>query len=476
MTIDHYDVFIQKALLDPIRSALIIDDDYPTYDDILATSLSEEAGKKKWRQAPQRARDLIRQFRGREIPLLVDVHDGRNVSIDGAVEMARHLHQSDLLVLDYELDRNQEEDGTIAINILRRLAANKHFNLVIIYTSMQLEVVFQQVRLGLLSKCQELGARMNEAKTAARERLELAEEIWDGAEDELLNSVGKEVYLAYRLEPLTLCKAFENAEQPITDFHDLCARAGFDNEGRRTVLMYALGMREQKLQSDLNPEDLGKLSWPNTGVPWIQSDSIFVAFARKGEHDQIMDRLGQTLSAWSPPPSRLFLSRLRAEIDEQGFAAQESVLGRRRALAFWYSRLLSAGRDLQLQYVTDSMRGHADLLMEEVLPRVSSFAHDMVEFENSRGQANKEICGTRFQVDLNNPTEKHKALIEHNTLVCSRPVGGRHLTTGHIFRKGTEHWIWFESDLRYGSRSRVVDSEGALRGLDAIRCGVVTSG
>ena len=355
--------------------------------------------------------------------------------------MAGHLHQSDLLVLDYELNRDRRNDGTIAINILRRIASNGHFNLVVIYTSMELETVFEEVRIGLITRCLHLATAMEEVKTSAQEQLERAEEFWSGAEDELLNSIGKEAYLSYRQAPAEFWNKLERAEQPVTAFHDLCTRAGFDSECRRAVLIYALGMREEKLENELSSVHMGMLTWPDTDPYWIQSDSVFVAFARKEEHDQLMDRLGKTLSAWSPPPSRLFLSRLRAEIDEQGFAAQESVLGRRRALAYWYSRVLNADRELRLQYVADSMRGHADLLLEEVLPKVSAFAHEMVEFEKSSGKEDKEICDARFKVDLSDASERHEALIEHNALVCSRPTGGRHLTTGHVFRKGEEHWI-----------------------------------
>ena len=441
MMSDGYDMFIQQALLDPIRSALIIDDDYPTYDDVLNGFTSPEKTEKRWTRMPQRVIDLIGQFRNRKIPLLVDIHDGKNFPEGGPAEMAGHLHQSDLLVLDYELDRNLDGDGTIAINILRRIAENEHFNLVIVYTSMELEIVFQQMRIGLLCRCQGLGTRVKDVTTVALERLEGAEEIWNGAMDEILASVGTEAYLAYRNSPSRFWTRLEKAEQPLTEFHRLCTKAGLEGECQNAVLTYALWRREEELAGDMSPVDLGSLSWPDADPYWIQSDSVFVAFARKGEHDQLMDRLARTLSAWSPPPSRLFLSRLRAEIDEQGFSAQESVLGRRRALAFWYNRLLGANRELRRQHVADSMRVHADLLLEQVLPKVSRFAHEMIEFDKTEGRDDKVICSDRFGVDLNNADESHKALIEHNALACSRPIGGRHLTTGHVFKKGDEHWI-----------------------------------
>ena len=50
-------------------------------------------------------------------------------------KVVNHLHQSDLLILDYQLDKSKSGDGTLAIQILRDLISNEHFNLVIVYTN-----------------------------------------------------------------------------------------------------------------------------------------------------------------------------------------------------------------------------------------------------------------------------------------------------------------------------------------------------
>ena len=200
---NSYDAFIGMAYVDPIRSVLIVDDDYPTYDDMLTVPGSDEGAKKKWHEAPDRVRELLNQFRNRDTPLLVDIHDGQNVPKEGAKEIARHMHQSDLLVLDYELDRTRQEDGSIAIDILRSIAENQHFNLVIIYTSVPLDKVFQQVRIGLLSASKDLvGAE--DGAAAAQALLENAEGEREGFEDDLLASIGEEAYLEYRREGASL--------------------------------------------------------------------------------------------------------------------------------------------------------------------------------------------------------------------------------------------------------------------------------
>ncbi len=78
-----YEQFIEEAFIDPIRSVLMIDDDYPTYDEILGQREEQDRGTtsgKSWIQNPSSLRKLIRKFRERSRPLLVDIHDGTNVA------------------------------------------------------------------------------------------------------------------------------------------------------------------------------------------------------------------------------------------------------------------------------------------------------------------------------------------------------------------------------------------------------------
>ena len=94
---------------------------------------------------------IISKFRQRSPPLLVDIHDGQNVGQESEQSNAEHLHQSDLLILDYELDKTRPGDGSRAIQVLRRLMRNDHFNLVVVYTKENLDTVFQEILLGIVA-------------------------------------------------------------------------------------------------------------------------------------------------------------------------------------------------------------------------------------------------------------------------------------------------------------------------------------
>ena len=95
----------------------------------------------------------------------------------------------------------------------------------------------------------------------------------------------------------------------------------------------------------------------------------------------------------------------------------------------------SIGSDENLcrQYVAEVVSRHSDQAMANILPRVGDFAQRLIHAERSMTEDYVGLCGKRFRVDLNDSTEKVKALLEHNAFVCTKPPSGRHLTTGHIF-------------------------------------------
>jgi CheY-like chemotaxis protein len=145
--IEAHDQLIREVFIEPIRTVVVVDDEYPTLDSLAAKEAHDKGG---WDGRPddvQRVREILRFARSKQAPWLVDVHDGKSEEQG----VAPYLHHSDLLVLDYHLNGN-DGSGDTAINILRSLARNDHFNLVIIYTKGydgDLDKVVREIALGL---------------------------------------------------------------------------------------------------------------------------------------------------------------------------------------------------------------------------------------------------------------------------------------------------------------------------------------
>lgn len=444
MASEHYGAFISEAFIKPIRSVLIVDDDYPTFDEMLDKEIARNGDaepvrpNKLWYEAPTRIKNVIESFRRPERPLLVDIHDGTNVDARGDAKVAAHLHQSDLLVLDYVLDKAKPQDGGRAIDILRSLMSNDHFNLVVVHTSEKLDIVHRQIVLGLLSTMADDVDPEDDRQAA--EMIAAQEDEQDGFADAFAGAIGEEQYLHARMQPETYRRTMGKKQQPYSDFAALADAAGWNAEQRRIVLRHQLGRVETKLQGSMHSKSSAKVQWSGDGVRWIKSDSIFIAFSNKGDHDDLLGDLQTALEAWEPEPSRLFVAKIRAEMDEYGVVAQSEALERKHALAHWYDRLLRASGEERRWLIAESVSRHSDQLLNIVLPRVEKFATSLVEAETA-ADGPDDVARVRFSVDLSKAETKKKAMREHNAFVCSKPPQGWHLTTGHVFEVEGEHWV-----------------------------------
>jgi CheY-like chemotaxis protein len=443
MANEHYSTFIEEAYIKPIRSVLIVDDDYPTFDEILGAQIDRNAERevdttKAWYTNPERIKGVIDSFRMPGHPLLVDIHDGKNVSVGEEVKVATHLHQSDLLVLDYQLDRSKPRDGTRAIEIIRSLMSNDHFNLVVVHTTEDLDFVFQDVLVGLMGASTTILSP--EEFDRANTLIEAGEQASEGFSQRLCESVAIAQYLHSRLYPSTYLRTMGKAQQPYSAFGQQCDVAEWAPEDRKVDLRHALAGFEGKLRPKMNANLPSDLTWSDQAIKWVKSDSVFICFSNKRDEDNLLDELQKALDDWKPQPSRLFLAKLRAEIDEYGVIAQTQALGNKHALAHWYDRLLHASEPQRRWYIAENVSRHSEQLMSAILPRVEEFATRLIGAESKNGDA-KEICKAHFGLDLAKGDVKRRAQREHNAFVCSKKPEGWHLTTGQVFLMSGDYWL-----------------------------------
>lgn len=465
MANEHYAVFITEAFVKPIRSVLIIDDDYPTLDEILDQEIAKKAEgeppatNKTWYRNPERIKRVIGGFRKPERPLLVDIHDGANVDATGDAKVASHLHQSDLLVLDYELDKTRRGDGARAIEILRGLITNDHFNLVVVHTSEDLDKVYREIILGLLGPMKtSLSA---EERETVDQLIADREDSEEGILDALHEAVTVDQYLHARLHRDTYLRTMGKKEQPYAAFSGLADEAKWDNNSRKLVLRRLLADVETPLRALLNGTSAAGLKWSKSAVKWVKAESVFIAFSNKSDHDDLFLELQKALEAWNPAPSRLFMAKLRAEMDEYGVVAQTEALERQHALAHWYARLLRSEGDERRWLIAESVGRHSDQLLNTILRRVETFASGLVEAEaEAAGEDVDARCQHHFSVDLSKEQSKKRAEREHNAFVSSKAPEGWHLTTGHVFMVDGDYWICLSPACD------LVPGQGASRNAD----------
>ena len=442
----NYDDFIEEVFLEPVRSVLIIDDDYPTFEEILQLKREEIDGKetnsdKEWRKDPDRVLHLISNIRKRKLPPLIDIYDGTTSDSKEETMVAGRLHQSDLLILDYELERAKKEDGTRAIEILRALTQKDHFNLVVLYTHCDLGKVFDVVRLGLLSPCSNLLPPGKEAEP--RELIDKKGDDIEGFERQLSDSIGTEQYFHFRCHGGKALRAMVKGKAPYTKFGQVCQLAGLGPAERHLVAKYTLRCFEHRHQGELNGTTHPGLQWStDSQVRWIKTESMFVTFSNKAETDDLISELKKGLNAWNPNPSRLFLTKLRAVMDEQGIADQDRNLHQREALAYWYDQLLQAEEPELRWLVSLSVARHSEGMMRTILPSIEEFTKRLID--SDRSEPIKDKCKLRFGVDLTDREVRRDAKLAHNAFVCGKQPEGWHLTTGHIFKiedEESQYWL-----------------------------------
>ncbi len=436
MTDRNYGDFIEEAFLKPVRSVLIVDDDYPTFEEILKLKQEEIDGKetnsdKEWRKDPDKVLRLISNIRERKPSSLIDIYDGTNPDPEEETIVARRLHQSDLLILDYELEKTKSEDGTRAVQVLRALTRKEHFNLVVLYTHCDLGKVFDVIRLGLLGPCSNLLPL--EKEESAKELIgEKGDEI-ERFEEQLSDSIDTEQYFHFRCYSRKALRAMVKGQAPYTKFGQVCERAELKQEERRLIAKYTLQNFERNHQDELNGTTPPGLRWStDLQVKWIETESMFISFSNKAETDDLISELRKGLEAWNPNPSRLFLTKLRAVMDEQAIAGQDRNLHQREALAYWYAQLLKAKQPELRWLVALSVARHSEGMMRTILPKIENFAKRLID--RDRDEPSEDKCKLRFDVDLADPKIQQSARLAHNAFVCGKQREGWHLTTGHVFK------------------------------------------
>ncbi len=458
MVSEQYKALVREAFIKPIRSVLIVDDDYPTYDEILASQIelnkdNDIKSTKNWYNNPEQVKTVIEKFRMADQPLLVDIHDGSNVSIDDEVNSVKHLHQSDMLVLDYQLDPNDRDDGSKAIQIARNVMKNDHFNLIVVHTSANLERVFQEMLLGLLGKADPFFSQ--EEQNRIVEKLETADDENEGFTENLKNSISNEHYLHFRWSNCSYPTKERDGAPSFAEFEKISAAADWTEADKQAAFKWALHEREKELEAEMNVVNLSNMSWSSGQPMWIWSDSGFICFSNKMQGVDLLDELLSALIAWQPRPSRLFLSKLRAQIEQFGVAAESNALGNNHVLAHWYHRLLNENGAARDYYVAESVSRHSEQLLDFILPQVTEFAGRLVQDDADRGQPDA-ICKGYFNVDLTNQSTAAQAKSEHNAFVCCKNIEeDYHLATGHVFKTNDDCWICLTPlcDLEPGQQS-----------------------
>ncbi|WP_018447850.1 response regulator receiver domain [Rhizobium gallicum] len=435
----EYSDLIGEAFIDPIRSVLIVDDDYPTFYEILLEKSERESQfpSKDWdRSAVERAkvRKVIEEFRRPEAPYLLDIHDGTSPSEATDERQVRQLHQTDLLILDYQLEKRREGDGTKALHIARRALANKHFNLILVHTQEDLTRVFNNFMISLT------------VPRFSNDQVEISESLQkflNDHEDALVEQVGDSQYVAAlpraNRKEKDVRAAIQKGAAPWGDVQVLFKEKGLDKTEWLPAVKHALQIFEENNKGRFSKDELSVNHWGEGDVKFIRAARGFVAFKSKDDGEELLPAVHRALEAWNPRPPRLMLTKLRAEMNERGIEAQDDALGEPDVGAIWYHRVLKAEMQNLDAIINGTVRNHADQLLDRLLPNVSAFAKKIRAADSQRDPI--EAVKAHFNVDLSKHEVLTNAKMGHNAFVGSKPGRTLHLELGHILKVHENYWL-----------------------------------
>ena len=322
-----YEAAVKKAFVtNPLRSVLLIDDEFPTFSDLACGETKEN--KKKFAQK-DRALGLYQGFRSRQM-----ICDFENEVADLKIERFR---KSDLIILDYHLGPGNNNCES-SINLLRNLSSSKHFNTVIVYT---VEPKLDKVWLEIMASLSGGWTNFSPKEDALAHWNELTD-------SEELPTASLEAQMQFAMR------------QNIRDL-EIPVRQAADKELERlgvpldlcsdiiTAMIHSeMGRRAGKYASEPHRHTIGGY---REEVYWIQTQNSFVTILQKDDDKEVGDKsmrlmscLNESLLAWNPNLFQILVSEIQNILELEALATADELLREATTqTALWYYLLETLG-------------------------------------------------------------------------------------------------------------------------------------
>lgn len=410
---------LKEAFIDPIRFALVLDDDFPTY----AQMARSDGGAFDH----DRARSLFELCRRQG--WLCDVDNA--VHIAEQFEREKHLNQSDILILDFHLDPGNPEDPSRALGVLQSLARSNHFNLVIIYTAASPADVARDVAYSLGGGC-DISASDSEEINNFFEALDPDDY------DEIKSECNAEVVQCF----LGANDRGGSARNLIKILHNKGLNRPLT---RSAIAVLCREYLDERLTTEVIRQRVTsatvEVCFSDDQAMWIAEGNLFAVVVNKRNPVTVLvDRLHAALISWDPSPLRLLMIHARAALEKVGTTVDSKVLETPRRQAGWLLRIIgSATASERRNHIRELYGRLFEKLIHEVDDAVVGFGVrllDGVQGQNVETAARLAKASGISHVDI------YHALNEY---LCSDAHIEGAMTTGVIFRaskSGTQsYWL-----------------------------------
>lgn len=435
---------VKQAFIDPIRSVLIIDDQYPTWEQIFGDEGYDSTDNTRW-TPKSKILKVIKQFRNVSPALTVDIHDGQHNE-----QIGNYLHQSDLLVLDYQLEKN-EPHGVRAAEIIADLLNNNHFNLVMIHTAIgDLVDPFNAILMSMLTPLTIPAARVAQGLVLIEALEDSGDQAFANVLEELRAALNATAYVALQRHVMNEGKPadFMKSALELTAYREIAGRAGWNVNDSLKVMEWGMSLHNVKVAAyEAPPRDLRWSAPGSRRKAWIRTNGGFIAFADK-KNTELLKILQAAIEDWRPSPSRLMSSRIRAEISKQGAGAEDNALSDKHAYWQYYQELRGAPLDTspvahknrRKTLLESHAARHTERLLDLIGKKAVSFGLQVLEADPSEANAKRPGFSKHYAIK-SSVKERDKALAHYNAHISTKQISGWHLQPGHIFKFDQEMWV-----------------------------------
>lgn len=438
---DYADAVVRSFRDDAIRTAMLIDDQFPTYLQMRSATVEDEF------KEVRRAVNLYGFFHQRG--LICDIENWRKPD-EADLDLIDKVRKSDLVVLDYQLGTDGPK---AALEILRHLAVSAHFNLVVLYTNDALSKVALSAAAAMRGV-----APPNPKLVPTAAVLGEAGAILDREEFREVDAGSLAAYLAHGETPWQddLKAAMQEAE-----IHLKNLRALTDHVARNWIKRVSEGHTPSE-----GPVLELRCNIADTSTMWIHCGSCFVAVVDKqkvgddqDEGTYVWNRVGSALRSWRPNFYRLVLSEIQNALELEAVTDHEA----------WLDDNLCLGLGLYLLESNDAAAGK--MAAGAVAGSAQSLIDRFVDLIRRRLATHGKITETatsmlsaRLSTVLGTPspgeTSRHlrarelahvavdaacawqeKVLPAINAFMSSDEFRGDHITTGSVLRSTEAHWL-----------------------------------
>ncbi len=475
-TVD-FSTLVHEAFIAPIRSVLIVDDQYPTWNEILNecmvgevqnSDMQTRSSIKAWRSQPNGPLSVIKQFRVQNPGLIIDIHDGINIlsaedksaaNVEGEQKvdvLADHLHQSDLLVLDYNLEgAGSGLGGEKARKILQSVLSNNHFNLVVVHTDEKnFDDVFFDCLISTMTSCtSQFDEKTEQALSELTVILDEKGDEEEFSKDKVLELFSQSSYLMLRdpkTDPKTVAVEFMKSAGILASISEYGKEIKLKGKNLRSFFYWAIREFEKTKLGMFADQVFEGLTWKNDAEnKWLRTDRGFVTFVEKGPYD-LLGALQSALVSWQPTPSRLISAKYRYELSSVGVVAEDRTLAKIHVFAQFYKDFCSPGRTGRPTEEVELLRGamlkaHVSRQSETI----SSQIEDNVAHFGEKIRLSDEESDTSYadhygvSLEDSNSADAKKAVAHYNSYVSTLTLktDGDHLDSGHIFKMNGNWWV-----------------------------------